>query len=166
MTFSINCTTIYSTTRLASRYFLTSKEKQPKQKPIMHNHLPISLLPLLLPTLCLSREITFPPIAAYHAPNPSSHHNQQYQAQLPLAHALEGIDLATGSAFSGLTTFANLPHVHCLSDKEVERYDVAFLGAPFDTVGAFLFVFGVCFCLTIEPMFSAPRFGRGTELNL
>lgn len=36
--------------------------------------------------------------------------------------------------FAGLQTFANLPWVHCLSHEEhVEKYDIAFLGAPFDT---------------------------------
>lgn len=41
----------------------------------------------------------------------------------------------------GLTTFANLPYVFCLGDvanREVEGFDVAFLGAGFDTVGFFL----------------------------
>lgn len=44
----------------------------------------------------------------------------------------------------GLTTFANLPYVFCLSDKgneDVERFDVAFLGAGFDTVSSLFFVF-------------------------
>lgn len=56
--------------------------------------------------------------------------------------------------FAGLTTFANLPYVHCLAaddDEEeeekkkkekrrkkkrvgVEKFDIAILGAPFDTV--------------------------------
>jgi agmatinase len=46
------------------------------------------------------------------------------------------IDITTGSAFAGLTTYANLPYVHCLAGKnvEVEKYDIAILGAPFDTV--------------------------------
>jgi len=36
------------------------------------------------------------------------------------------------SVFSGISTFGRLPHYPCLaSDKE--RYDIAFLGAPFDT---------------------------------
>lgn len=41
------------------------------------------------------------------------------------------------SKFWGLSTYANLPYVHCLSagnDVEVEEYDIAILGAPFDTV--------------------------------
>ncbi|KAJ9626541.1 hypothetical protein H2203_004174 [Taxawa tesnikishii (nom. ined.)] len=37
--------------------------------------------------------------------------------------------------YAGLTTFANLPYVHCLAKDpaEVERFDIAILGAPFDT---------------------------------
>lgn len=64
--------------------------------------------------------------------------------------------------FAGLTTFANLPYVHCLAaddnDEEeeeeddekknkkrkkkksggVEKFDIAILGAPFDTVSTYL----------------------------
>ena len=38
--------------------------------------------------------------------------------------------------FNGLSTYAGLPYVHCLApaEHEVERYDIAILGAPFDTV--------------------------------
>ncbi|OCL05988.1 Arginase/deacetylase [Glonium stellatum] len=77
------------------------------------------LLPLLS-NLAFAREITFPPVAAYQ--------------QNPIRE-FGGIDISTGSAFSGLTTFANLPHVHCLAEegKEVEKFDIAILGAPFDT---------------------------------
>lgn len=68
--------------------------------------------------------------------------------------------------FAGLTTFANLPYVHCLAADEddeeeegeddekknkkekrkkkksggVEKFDIAILGAPFDTVSLFLFL--------------------------
>ena len=41
------------------------------------------------------------------------------------------------AAVAGLTTFANTPHVYCLADApndKVEPFDIAFLGAPFDTV--------------------------------
>jgi len=34
--------------------------------------------------------------------------------------------------FSGISTFAHLPHVRCLQHPE-EEYDIAILGAPFDT---------------------------------
>jgi len=46
------------------------------------------------------------------------------------------IDVTTDSEFFGLTTFANLPYVNCLKPDESEegRYDIAILGAPFDTV--------------------------------
>lgn len=38
--------------------------------------------------------------------------------------------------FGGLTTYANLPYVHCLASngKDIEKFDIAILGAPFDTV--------------------------------
>jgi hypothetical protein len=38
--------------------------------------------------------------------------------------------------FAGLNTYANLPYVHCLArgSEEVEKFDIAILGAPFDTV--------------------------------
>ena len=42
----------------------------------------------------------------------------------------------TQAKFGGLTTYANLPYVHCLAPEgeEVEKFDIAILGAPFDTV--------------------------------
>lgn len=69
--------------------------------------------------------------------------------------------------FAGLTTFANLPYVHCLAAEEeedeeegdeddgkknkkekrkkkksvgVEKFDIAILGAPFDTVSISFFL--------------------------
>jgi agmatinase len=39
--------------------------------------------------------------------------------------------------FAGLSTYAHLPYVHCLADvsnSKVEKFDIAVLGAPFDTV--------------------------------
>jgi agmatinase len=48
---------------------------------------------------------------------------------------LDAIDIVSGSQFSGLTTFANLPYVNCFIDGPAsEKYDIAILGAPFDTV--------------------------------
>lgn len=46
------------------------------------------------------------------------------------------IDIATGSQFNGLGSFANLPYVNCLDTNQSDegRYDIAILGAPFDTV--------------------------------
>lgn len=51
---------------------------------------------------------------------PNTHHDKLFAEDAP---------------FLGLSTYANLPYVHCLSmEREVERYDIAILGAPFDTV--------------------------------
>jgi agmatinase len=36
------------------------------------------------------------------------------------------------SVFSGISTFGRLPYFPCLS-SEAEKYDIAFIGAPFDT---------------------------------
>ncbi|KOS43793.1 hypothetical protein ACN38_g5280 [Penicillium nordicum] len=36
------------------------------------------------------------------------------------------------SVFSGITTFGRLPYYPCLA-SDAEKYDIAFLGAPFDT---------------------------------
>ncbi|KAI0169138.1 arginase [Hypoxylon sp. FL1284] len=49
--------------------------------------------------------------------------------------ASDDVDIVTGSQFHGLATYANLPYVHCLSDDGVgdSKYDIAILGAPFDT---------------------------------
>ena len=79
-----------------------------------------------------ARDIVFPPVAAVHNP---SH-------QYPLAHE-NPIDIVTGSQFSGLTTFANLPYLNCFVDDESttnNNYDIAFLGAPFDTVSHSLLI--------------------------
>ncbi|KAI1331338.1 arginase [Xylariaceae sp. FL0255] len=47
----------------------------------------------------------------------------------------DDIDVTIDSQFNGLVTYASVPYVNCLADEEVEgnKYDIAFLGAPFDT---------------------------------
>ncbi|TCD64514.1 hypothetical protein EIP91_004010 [Steccherinum ochraceum] len=51
-----------------------------------------------------------------------------YQAQYP------GDNTVTAdSIFSGITTFARLPWVQCLGKDRSEAFDIAFIGAPFDT---------------------------------
>lgn len=46
-----------------------------------------------------------------------------------------GLNIVSGSHFSGLTTFANLPYASCFVDGPArEKYNNALLGAPFDTV--------------------------------
>ena len=71
----------------------------------------------------VARDITFPPVAAI----------QQY----PLSeHDSNGpIDISS-ARYAGLTTYANLPYVHCLAGEaeQIQKYDIAILGAPFDTV--------------------------------
>ncbi|KAE8411590.1 arginase family-domain-containing protein [Aspergillus pseudocaelatus] len=81
------------------------------------------LIPLIVSTSAVAREIVFPPIAAI-----------QGSGQVPLGKD-DTVDIVTGSQFSGLTTFANLPYVNCLVDDQAHStpYDIAILGAPFDT---------------------------------
>ncbi|KAI1165674.1 arginase [Nemania serpens] len=50
----------------------------------------------------------------------------------------EDVDILYGSQFSGLATYARIPYVNCLSDDDDDeegggKYDIAILGAPFDT---------------------------------
>ena len=82
------------------------------------------LLPLIVSTSAVAREIVFPPIAAI-----------QGSGQVPLGND-DRVDIVTGSQFSGLTTFAKLPYVNCLVDDQAQftPYDIAIFGAPFDTV--------------------------------
>lgn len=67
----------------------------------------------------------FPPIHRYPA-----------QAPFTADEDVDNIDIVSGSQFSGLSTFANVPYVNCFVDAEAEKqkYDIAILGAPFDTV--------------------------------
>jgi len=96
-----------------------------------------STLPALVGVVRLTsaRDITFPPSSGYV---PSHHYQQNPLAgngdEAMLLGGKEPGLLMPAGAFAGLTTFANLPYVNCLAEGEVERYDVAFLGAPFDTV--------------------------------
>jgi agmatinase len=78
---------------------------------------------LALISLAAAREIVFPPAI-------------DISSQDTLLSNTPGLP-GTTNAFAGLTTFANLPYVHCLADapdSDVEKFDIAFLGAPFDTV--------------------------------
>ncbi|THH07518.1 hypothetical protein EW145_g3326 [Phellinidium pouzarii] len=67
-------------------------------------------------------------------------HKAQSEIQVPLENvenqytAYRGEDTVTSySIFSGITTFARLPWVQCLGMQEGVQFDIAFLGAPFDT---------------------------------
>jgi hypothetical protein len=73
-----------------------------------------------------------------HRPEPSRQH-----AFLGPEQAFMGYENSNGltstDAFFGLGTFANLSYVNCLSpNTEGGRYDIAILGAPFDTVSPLL----------------------------
>lgn len=92
---------------------------------------------LTLTALCFAaqavsgREITFPPVSPIAAID--------RQQQGPLRHGDHDVDEPidiSGAMFGGLMTYANLPYVHCLAadGEEVEKYDIAVIGAPFDTV--------------------------------
>ncbi|KAE9974658.1 hypothetical protein EG328_003725 [Venturia inaequalis] len=89
-------------------------------------------LTLTLLSQTTARDITFPPTL-------TPQYNTQYNPhQSPLLSTTGEIigDGPLGMQGYGLTTFANLPYVFCLGDvanREVEGFDVAFLGAGFDT---------------------------------
>ncbi|KAF1943021.1 Arginase/deacetylase [Clathrospora elynae] len=72
-------------------------------------------------TLTNARQITFPPVSGY-------------SSQQVISQSINEPDI-TQAKFVGLTTYANLPYVHCLAPEgqHVEPFDIAILGAPFDT---------------------------------
>lgn len=79
----------------------------------------LSIAPFL--TIAYTREITFPPVSGY-------------ASQQVIPQGLFEADV-TQAKFAGLTTYANLPYIHCLAPEgdDVEPFDIAILGAPFDT---------------------------------
>jgi agmatinase len=81
--------------------------------------------------LCISAQIL--PILS-HRSGHAEYHEMPHLHQTFMGD--DFIDVTTNSEFFGLTTFANLPYVNCLNPDETEagRYDIAILGAPFDTV--------------------------------
>lgn len=85
--------------------------------------LSLLLLAMSQQSLIDAREITFPSISGYAS-----------QHVIPQGYNEPDI---TQAKYAGLTTYANLPYVHCLApeDHDVEPFDIAILGAPFDTVG-------------------------------
>lgn len=84
----------------------------------------LSIAPFL--TVAYTREITFPPVS-------------EYASQQVIPQELFESDV-TQAKFAGLTTYAHLPYVHCLAPEgdDVEPFDIAILGAPFDTVSRVL----------------------------
>lgn len=90
--------------------------------------------PLLLPAL-LGLGSLPSTTSAWQMPDngPGLHEYLQRPMQPGLQH--EDVDIISGSQFSGLKTYANLPYLNCVSDDEAKDkpYDIAILGAPFDT---------------------------------
>ncbi|KAG5297964.1 arginase [Histoplasma ohiense] len=82
------------------------------------------LLLQLWAKLNIAADIVFSPAAAVHGAT----------SQMPLG-LDDTIDIVSDSQFSGLMTFANVPYVNCFVDSEATKqpYDIAFMGAPFDT---------------------------------
>jgi agmatinase len=80
------------------------------------------LLLSIIPALSNAREIVFPSVSGY-------------TTDQTILGGYNEIDVSQAK-FAGLTTYANLPYVHCLAPEGegVEKFDIAILGAPFDTV--------------------------------
>lgn len=78
-----------------------------------------------------ARDIVFPPVSGF-------------SSEQEILGGYNEPDI-TQSKFAGLTTYANVPYVHCLAPKgeEVEPYDIAILGAPFDTVSRTTLIQGI-----------------------
>ncbi|KAK5164824.1 uncharacterized protein LTR77_009488 [Saxophila tyrrhenica] len=74
-------------------------------------------------------------LAAFAALTAAHEHDDHVTSQEPfIGWTQEDLDAKWGTdwGFSGISTFAHLPHVRCLQHPE-EEYDIAILGAPFDT---------------------------------
>jgi hypothetical protein len=113
-------------------YIIPLKHNSSIQLPLSTTCSDVKMFLLLLPLLPLvhTRDITFPPSSGYAS-------NQV------LLNGYTDPDISAPK-FAGLETFANLPYVHCLGNEEVEGFDVAVLGAPFDTVSLCVFCFVLC----------------------
>ncbi|KAH7890926.1 agmatinase [Phlebopus sp. FC_14] len=72
----------------------------------------------------------------------SAHDDHDHADQMPLGYVKYPYqaayypgdnDVTADSIFSGITTFAKLPWVQCLGKERDATFDIAFIGAPFDT---------------------------------
>ncbi|KAI7031889.1 hypothetical protein KC352_g47406, partial [Hortaea werneckii] len=72
---------------------------------------------------------TLPRLGLGHA-----HHDTEDPQEPFIGWTKEDLDAKWGTdyGFSGISTFAHLPHHRCLQYPETE-YDIAVLGVPFDT---------------------------------
>jgi len=84
-----------------------------------------SLVVFVITDIALGRQLSFPPVSGIQVPLDAA--AAQHGSEI-------GMDLSA-PLYSGLMTYANLPYVHCLAGdgEEVEQYDIAIVGAPFDT---------------------------------
>lgn len=89
-----------------------------------------SLLILTLAGLGQTRDIIFPPVTGIDRILPG-----QAPLRLDTDTDEDNVSLDT-DAVGGLTSFGHLPYVPCFAakaDEDIDKYDIAVLGAPFDT---------------------------------
>lgn len=90
---------------------------------------------LLRASLCLlgTHVVPNPSVLAWEFPQPPDIRINQRPIHTG---TYDEVNILDGSQFRGLKTFANLPYLNCLSDEEAvnKPYDIAIMGAPFDTV--------------------------------
>ncbi|CAK5267416.1 unnamed protein product [Mycena citricolor] len=75
----------------------------------------------------------------------AAHDGHEHEDQMPFGYVKGPLDTFRGfndevtadSIFSGITTFAKLPWVQCLGRESDIPFDIAFLGAPFDTATSY-----------------------------
>jgi len=80
-------------------------------------------------------------VAAMLAGVAIAHNDHEHGDQMPLgyfkypyqANYPGDNEVTADSIFSGITTFAKLPWVQCLGKDRHDAFDIAFIGAPFDT---------------------------------
>ena len=87
----------------------------------MFDSMILHIMLMFIPFSADALDIVFPPVSGIE------------RSQKPITND-DGIDITFGSDFSGLMTFANLPYVNCFKASDMDAYDIAILGAPFDTV--------------------------------
>ena len=87
----------------------------------MFNSVIMHAMLLFMPFSAAALDLVFPPVSDIE------------RSQKPFTDD-DGIDITIGSDFSGLMTFANLPYVNCFKAFDTDPYDIAIMGAPFDTV--------------------------------
>jgi len=94
----------------------------------MHAMLPLRSLACLF--LFFAGKIAKTAASACLLPLAQDHWQQPHRGLSP-----ENLDALFDGGRFGLSTFANIPYVDCFADRPKPHYDIAILGAPFDTVG-------------------------------